>query len=206
MIKVNTIITMVKPIEGYEELLNRDFVVTKVTDNVIVFKDDTLGGGMISVDEALTYFAEKKTEPKTDLKTKSEENDPYEIDYTPYSPVWTEWIEYNNVNNGIYGYYRYKDTRKGDVRLEFKEDLDSEFIGRACCYRNDEFDLDIGIELCVVRADIKFYRHLMNKLTEQEIHHKKEIASIKTNKNYTIDDLIRAQNKEALIVAELNLN
>lgn len=204
MIKENTIVTMTTPIEGYEELLNKDFTVTKITDNVIIFKNPSLGGGMISVDEFYTYFTEKNSliTPKPISVP-----DPYEVDPTPYSHTWTNWTYYSN--NNLEGFYRYRDCPNGSVKLEFYwEDCDADenspkSIGRATCHRDDIFNLDNGLQLCAIRADIKYYNAAINDINTRTKHFKKELSSLVNLKEEVEEELILLKGKEALVISEL---
>lgn len=185
MIKTNSIITMVTPITGFEQLIGKDFTITSITKDVVTFENEDIGMGAISTEDLYKYFTEKEQDVI----------DTYEIDTTPYSAYWTEWTEYiNPKTNHTDGYYRYKDCPNGSVRLEYKFNLENEFTGRACCHRDDEFDLDIGVELCKARIDIKYNRYHFNKFNQDIENISSKLLSLKTNR-----DLARERTKKAKI-------
>lgn len=128
------------------DILDTKFKVIAIYKDCISFVNKSLGAGVISLDEFYKYFEEfVPNTPK----------DEFEIDPTPYSPKWTNWTEYT-LPDGTSCLYRYKDTPYGSVKLECKFIYLSEvLIGRACCHKDDEFDLEKGIEICKNRAYIK---------------------------------------------------
>lgn len=157
MITTNSILKLKKNIDISEtpfapftsiipDILNAEFKVISIYRDYISFVNNPLGAGVISFDELDKYF---------DVFTPNTPKDEFEIDSTPYSPKWTKWTEYT-FSDGTSCLYRYKDTAYGSVKLECKFIYLSEvLIGRACCHKDDEFDLEKGIEICKNRAYIK---------------------------------------------------
>lgn len=157
MITTNSILKLKKNIDVSEtpfapftsiipDILNAEFKVVSIYRDYISFVNNSLGAGVISFDELDKYF---------DVFTPNTPKDEFEIDPTPYSPKWTKWIEYT-FSDGTSCLYRYKDTAYGSVKLECKFIYLSEvLIGRACCHKDDEFNLEKGLEICKLRAYIK---------------------------------------------------
>lgn len=135
-------------ISAFPDISDTKFKIIAVYKDCISFINETLGAGVISLDEFYKYFEEYI--PNISI-------DNFEIDPTPYSPKWTDWIEYK-FDNGDICQYRYKDTAYGSVKLECMFDYtydDHPIIGRATCHKDDVFNLKTGIEICQLRAKIK---------------------------------------------------
>lgn len=138
-------------ISVFPNISDTEFKVIAVYKDCISFVNETLGAGVISLDEFYKYFEEFVP------NTRNTSTDEFEIDPTPYSPKWTDWTEYK-FDDGDICKYRYKDTAYGSVKLECKFDYTYDghpVIGRATCHKDDVFDLKTGIEICQLRAKIK---------------------------------------------------
>lgn len=152
------------------DMLDTKFKVIAIYKDCISFVNKSLGVGVISLDEFYKYFEEfVPNTPK----------DEFEIDPTPYSPKWTNWTEYT-LPDDTSCLYRYKDTPYGSVKLECKFIYLSEvLIGRACCHKDDEFDLEKGIEICKNRAYIKDCNNHIATFENSNKHYVSKIAHCK---------------------------
>lgn len=150
------------------DILDAEFKVIAIYKDCISFVNESLGVGVISLDEFYKYFEEfVPNTPK----------DEFEIDPTPYSPKWTNWTEYT-LPDGTSCLYRYKDTPYGSVKLECKF-YNLKGTGRACCHKDDEFDLEKGIEICKYRALIKDCNNHIATFENSNKHYVSKIAYCK---------------------------
>ena len=152
-------------------ILNAEFKVTSIHQDYISFINSSLGAGIISFDELDKYF---------NVFAPNVPNDEFEIDPTPYSAKWTKWTEYT-YPDGTSCLYRYKDTAYGSVKLECKFIYinDGNLIGRACCHKDDEFNLEKGLEICKLRAYIKDCNHHIANFENSIKSYAKRIAKYK---------------------------
>lgn len=124
MIMKGAKIKLVKVIEGFEKIqLGEEFEVTNVTDNNIIFKG-RYGMGNMTHEEFNEFF--KSVEKVKEV------------------PVWTEWIGF--ACKGKKYLYRTDQTRIVVKDVDFN-------IGTAICHEDDEFNLELGLQLCVARLN-----------------------------------------------------
>lgn len=81
-------------------------------------------------------------------------------EYEEYFEVvrkWTDWRMYKS--KGLYYYYKH------DGETIMLRNMNSDIVTKAVCHKDDEFDLDKGLELCFARMElVKAQRHLDNVL------------------------------------------
>lgn len=154
------------------DILDTKFKVIAIYKDCISFVNKSLGAGVISLDEFYKYFEEFVP------NTQKEE---FEIDPTPYSPKWTNWTEYT-LPDGTSCLYRYKDTPYGSVKLECKF-YNLMGTGRACCHKDDEFNLEKGIKICKYRALIKDCSFHIEHFNRKNKRYQKKVNKLLTGIN-----------------------